>query len=208
MDIDDSQARKFTRKLEQMRFLVKVSREEQKKLAEQHGTEYTWYLSTELGVSLAFASAAPRIKRATAEAIISGFMDRVRQANEADGYCYRITAVMLYGSALGDREDLGDVDFAIQLTPRLDDFNAFHHLCQSKIQEAFDQGRTFRNITSEVLWPRNEIRMFLRARRRSISIHTVDELASLAQDKALLYRVLLGDRAVIREQLGPNAVEV
>ncbi|MCU1315064.1 MAG: hypothetical protein JWN63_386 [Candidatus Acidoferrum typicum] len=208
MDITDSQARRLGKNLEQMGFIVKLNREERKKLAEGHGARYTWYRSTEQGVSLAFASAAPRIKRATAEALISGFMDRVRQVNEAEGYCYWISIVILYGSALSDRESLGDVDFAIHLTPCLDDSKAFLELTRAKIQLAYDTGRTFRNLTEEILWPRNEIRMFLKDRRRAISIHELVELAELARRKPLPYRVLLGDKAAIRELLGPNAVEV
>jgi predicted nucleotidyltransferase len=208
MDITDSQARRLGKNLEQMGFIVKVSREERKKLTEGPGTRYTWYRSTEHGLSLAFASAAPRIKRSTAEALISGFIDRVRQANEAEGYCYWITAVVLYGSALSGRQDLGDVDLAIHLTPRIDDSKAFLKLTQAKIQEAYDSGRKFRNLTEEVWFPRNEIRMFLKNRKRAISIHELVELAELARRKPLPYRVLLGDKAAIRELLGPNAVEV
>ncbi len=208
MDINDSQARRLSGKLEEMGFLSKLNPTEQKKLAKIYKPRYTWLKATELGHSLAFASAAPRIKRATAEALISGFMDRVRRVNEADGYCYRIGAVVLYGSALSDRQNLGDIDLAIYLTPRVDDSEAFLKLTQAKIHQAYDQGRRFRNLADQVLWPRNEIRMFLKNRKRSISIHDLVELAELVRRKALSYRVLLGDKVAIRELLGPNAVEV
>lgn len=181
MDINDSQAQRLSGKLEQMGFLSKLNPAEQEKLAKIYRAKYTWLKAIERGHSLAFASAAPRIKWATAEALIRGFMDRVRQVNEAEGYCYWVSIVILYGSALTDRESLGDVDFAIHLTPRLDDSKAFLKLTQAKIRQAYDQGRRFRNLADQVLWPRNEIRMFLKNRRRSISIHELIELAELAR---------------------------
>lgn len=208
MDMDDKQAGRFSRKLAELGFLEKLGPEEQKKLAKSYGTRFTWYRHTRHGLSLAFASAAPRIKRSTAEAVIAGFMDRVRQVNESDEYCYGITAVVLYGSILTGRRDLGDVDFAIQLTPRLSDSKAFLQLQRKRIQEAIESGRTFRNITMEMVWCATEIYMFLRARKRSISIHDVRELAGLAKANPLHYRVLLGDKQAIRELLGPNAIEV
>jgi predicted nucleotidyltransferase len=208
MDLNDERARRFSRKLVELRFLKQLDPEEQKKLAKVHRTRYTWYRCAERGQALAMASAARRIKRSTAEAIVEGFMDRVRQVNEAEEYCYNVTAVVLYGSFLSGRLELGDVDFAVQLTPRLSNSKAFRELERKRIQEAIDGGRTFRNITMEVIWAAMEIYMFLRARKRSVSIHDLSELAELAKTNPLHYRVLLGDKQAIRERLGPNAIEV
>ncbi|HEY1939971.1 MAG TPA: hypothetical protein VGJ33_18735 [Candidatus Angelobacter sp.] len=208
MDMDDSRARSFTRNLEKLGFIEKLSAEEERKLAKAYGTRYLWYRHTHHGLSLAFASAAPRIKRSTAEAIIAGFMDRVRQVNESEEYCYRISVVVLYGSVLTGRLQLGDVDFGIHVTPRLSDAQAFHQLLQDRIHDALDRGRVFRNLTHEFMWPKLEIQMFLRARKRSISIHELAELAGLAHKNALQYRVLLGDKEAIRELLGENATAV
>jgi predicted nucleotidyltransferase len=208
MEIDDVQARKLSRRLAELGFIEKLNSEEQKKLAKAYGTRYAWYRHTQSGLSLAFASAARRIKRSTGEAMIKSFMERVRQVNESLDHCYSISVVVLYGSMLSGKQDLGDVDLAIQLTPRIEDPKAFHELTQAKIQDAYDEGRTFRNITEEVLWPRMEIFMCLRARKRSLSIHELRELVQLASSKPLPYRLLLGDRETVREALGPNAIEM
>lgn len=208
MDLTDARARTFSRRLAELGFLEKLSTDEHRKLNKSHRKRYTWYRDTEKGLALAFASAAPRIKRKTAEEVIEGFMERVRQANESDEYCYNVSSVVLYGSMLSGRLDLGDVDFAIHLTPRLSDPKAFHELLQDRIHEARDRGRVFRNLLQEFLWPRLEIHMFLKARKRSISIHDLSELGELARRNRLPYRVLLGNREAIREALGPNAAEV
>jgi predicted nucleotidyltransferase len=163
-----------------------------------------WYTLTELGVSLSLASAAKRITRETAERVINEFMKRVATVNLEDRFYYRITSVLVYGSYVRDVVDLGDVDFAIQLKPRI--ANATHEegfrLIRKKIDEARFAGRRFRNLTDEVVWPEMEVRLFLKNKKRSVSIHLLEELKYLSRKRRLDYRVLLGNEADIAKELG------
>lgn len=179
-----------------------------KKTPVGYSSENAWYEITELGISLANASAAPRIKRRTAERLVEDLMDRVNQVNANERYVYRVSAVVVFGSFISDRGDLGDVDIAIELSPRISDQNAFTKMCTSKIVEAYEEGRAFRNITDEVLWPRNEVRLFLRNRRRGLSLRDIGELQALAEGRHFKYRILLGNKKAIRKLLGPTAREV
>jgi hypothetical protein len=207
LNIEKDESARLISRLSKLGFLT-VTANVSGPLKEEKGTKPVWYEITELGISLALASAAPRIKRRTADKIVEQFLIRVHQANKNGRYLYEITAVVAFGSYVSDREDLGDIDLALQLTPREGDDNRFFKLCRAKIAEAYDQGRRFRNLTDEVCWPRNEIRRFLRARKRSLSLPDLQELQSLAEETPLKYRVLLGDRSAIQKLLGPNAVEV
>jgi hypothetical protein len=205
LNISKGKARKLSAELEALGYIQKAPASHAS--PGQKRDRRQWFEITDLGVSLALASAAPRIKRATADKLIAEFMCRVHEANANPDFTYSISAVVLFGSALGASVDLGDVDLAIQLTPRVPDFNQMQTLCRARIQLALDAGRVFRNITEEVCWPRNEIRMFLRDRKRSISIADLQSLQELANRNLLRYRVLLGSKDAVRAQLGDKSIE-
>jgi predicted nucleotidyltransferase len=167
-----------------------------------------WFTPTDLGVSLSLASAAKRITRKTAERSIAEFMKRVHWLNHNRKYLFKVTAVVVYGSYLTSTESLGDVDIAVELTWREPDQKKYHELIWAHISAARRKGRHFANLTDEVVWPQTEVLLYLRNRKRSLSIHTIADLKELAREKPLRYRVLLGDRQAIAAQLGPLATEV
>jgi hypothetical protein len=135
-------------------------------------------------------------------------MRRVHLVNKRRKYFYWITAVLVYGSFLTENESLGDVDFAIELTPREPDQDKRFKLIRSKINDARRKGRRFANLTDEVMWPQTEVLLLLKNRKRSVSIHSLVELKELAREKPLRYRVLLGDGQAIAAQLGPLSNKV
>jgi hypothetical protein len=167
-----------------------------------------WFTRTELGVSLSLASGGKRITRKTAERTVAEFMKRVRWLNHDNKYLFKVTAVVVYGSYLTSTESLGDVDIAVELTWREPDQKKYHELIWAHINKARRKGRHFANLTDEVVWPQTEVLLFLRNRKRSLSIQTLVHLKELAREKPLKYRVLLGDGDAIAQQLGPLAKEV
>jgi len=167
-----------------------------------------WFTPTDLGISLSLASAAKRITRKTAERTVTEFMNRVDIANARGDFLFWITSVVVYGSYLTDRESLGDVDFAVELTWREADEKKHHKLIWDRVHAARNAGRHFGNITEEVSWCQEEILLLLKSRKRSVSIHLLDELKELAREKPLRYRVLSGDRQAIAAELGPLATGV
>jgi len=194
-------------KLRKLGFLKKLKDSELPSVAGK-GTKTPWYEITDLGISLALASGASRIKRRTADKIIEQLLDRVNQVNLDDRFLYSVTAVVAFGSYLSDSPDLGDIDLAIQLTPREPDPEAFLKMCTAKITSAYKEGRRFKNLTDEVCWPRNEVRLYLRNRKRSLSMPYLDELPALAKRKSFRYRILVGDNNAVRKLIGPTAIKV
>lgn len=164
-----------------------------------------WFTPTGLGISLSLASAAKRITRQTAEKAVAGLLKRVRWVNHNKKYLFKVTAVVVYGSFLTAAERLGDVDIAVELTWREPNKKRYHELVWAHINAARRKGRHFANLTDEITWPETEVLLFLKNRKRSLSIQTLVQLKELAREKPLRYRVLLGDEQPIAEQLGPLA---
>jgi hypothetical protein len=167
-----------------------------------------WFTPTALGISLFLASAAKRITRKTAQKAVNDLIKRVRWVNHNKKYLYKVTAVVVYGSFLTSTESLGDVDIAVELTWREPDKKRYHELVWAHINAARRKGRQFANLTDESNWPQTEILLFLKNRKRSLSIQSLFALGELASRNPLRYRVLFGDRQAIAAQLGPLATEV
>jgi hypothetical protein len=195
LKVEDDQVQRVISQLSELGYIQNVDLK----------NDLTWFTPTDLGISLSLASAAKRITRKAAEGALAEFMKRVHQVNRARKYLYKITAVVVYGSFLTDNEYLGDVDIAIELTWREPDQNKHHKLIWDKINAARRMGRHFANLTDEVVWPQTEVLLFLKNRKRSLSIQTLVQLKELAREKPLCYRILLGDKQAIARELGPLA---
>src|SRR5437773_6502052 len=59
-----------------------------------------------------------RITRPEAETLVAELLERVKLVNERDELTHRVTEVRVFGSYLGDKPDLGDIDLAIEFSPR------------------------------------------------------------------------------------------
>jgi predicted nucleotidyltransferase len=198
MGVSDIQARKLLEKLDESGYISK----------KYHRNGVDWWELSDLGVSLSLASGAKRISRKAAETALAAFMLRVQQMNDDDYYSHKVTAVVLYGSFLSDREDLGDVDIVVELKGRASDPQLQAEIVRAKIEQGRAAGRDFSMIIREICWPEDEVFLFLKHRKRTISLHYLWQLGQLAKNKPLRYRILLGDREAIQKQLGPMAIEV
>lgn len=145
-----------------------------------------WWTNTLMGNSLALASAAKPITRATADKKLSEFLERVKVVNQNDIYAYKVKQVLVFGSYLSNKERISDVDIAIELVPRENDRERQTAIERERIKEAHQHGRCFNHFLDELLWPRQEVLKFLKSRSRSISIHPIDD----AILKQVEYRVL------------------
>src|SRR2546426_5891106 len=71
---------------------------------------------TQAGQTLSSATAAERVKRATAEKALQQFLCRVEQVNNDPYFLGKVTRVVLFGSMLKPEvERLSDVDVAVEL---------------------------------------------------------------------------------------------
>jgi len=146
-----------------------------------------WYELTDQGTSLAQASAAAPLRRATAERKLREFMARVEQVNQSEEFAYRVNRVVLFGSYLTAAERVNDIDLAVELAPRWDGFDV-------GIQDQKEQERVRlapRHRTGNALaveqWPWREVFLFLKARDRSFSLHDTQDPILYGIPKRVLY---------------------
>lgn len=133
------------------------------------------YRRTLAGAALALASAARPITRKTADRKIAELLDRVREVNANDYYLYRVRKVVVFGSYLTQRSRINDIDVGLDLAHREADPERRSLLDRDRINAAYKAGRRFPNITSELFWPQHEVLLYLKARSRSLSLHTTDD---------------------------------
>jgi hypothetical protein len=60
-----------------------------------------------------------------------------------------------------------DVDLAIEVKRKIDDFRKFHEACR-----IHDSGRTYQRVGYELDLPRDGVFVFLKQRKRTLSLHS------------------------------------
>lgn len=163
-----------------------------------------YYRVTLTGRSLARASGAKRIERVTAEKTLTEFMERVIQSNANQKYLYSVTRVAVFGSYLEDTNRLGDVDVAVDLQPRIPLEGNWVEVFQN---HAENSGRSFATFEDAIDWPRREVSLFLKSRKRSVSIQSWFSFVQMEKSKGFQYEVLLGDEKEIALELKKAAEE-
>lgn len=73
---------------------------------------------------------------------------------------------------------------------------------KERIKFAFASERTFSNFTDELSWPNYKVLRYLKARRRGLGVHPLDDFIRMQKDKNFAYRVLRGDADRVAAQLG------
>jgi hypothetical protein len=162
--------------------------------------DLSFFSTTTEGNRLAGASLRP-ISRTTADRVLSDFVRRIRKVNSNRRFLYTITAAVVFGSAVSEAKELGDVDVAVRFERKTVDWETHVRLSYERVWQARRNGRRFRNITEQVFWPTIEIRNFLKSRTRQLNIHELDEVAGLPDVRC---RILMGERQHLADVL-PNA---
>jgi predicted nucleotidyltransferase len=153
-----------------------------------------FYRKTLKGSTLGLASAAKPVTRNTANRIFSEFMDRVKQVNSDPSYLVKVKKVLVFGSYLTDAIRINDIDVAVELTWKE---NHPMVLNEDKAQLALDlsimaedKGKKFSSFIDRLEWPEHEVRLFLKSRSRTLSIHSIhDEILNRVE-----YRVFFSEQ--------------
>jgi len=140
-----------------------------------------WYVVSALGKQLCNAKFVRRITRPEAEKLVAGLLERVKLVNERDELTHRVTEVRVFGSYLGDKADLGDVDLAVQFTPRRPT-----HVEEAK-RRAAQSGKTMSNFLQIITYGRHEIGQILKNRSPYLSIHEYGEPEELGVPYQVLF---------------------
>lgn len=129
-----------------------------------------WWRPTVKGNSLIMASASAPMQRKAANKLLVDFLKRVEQVRDDPKYVNKVTSVVLFGSFLSDAPTLGDIDLAILFRRAYADPDVQEQAEKKCRQDAEDSGRNFPDFIARLFWPENEVRMFLKSRRK-FSIH-------------------------------------
>jgi predicted nucleotidyltransferase len=180
-------------------FIEKDEEETQKERRARHNLSgKEWYKFTERGHELCNATAARPVHRKSADEALQGLMERALTVNEDDRFLYRITAVVLYGSYLRGADRLADVDLAIEVERKIEDFGKFHEACWKHLH---DSGRTYQRVGYEIDFPRDAVFVFLKQRKRTLSLHSLYDFITMEKHENFSYEVLLGDKDAIAQKL-------
>jgi hypothetical protein len=137
------------------------------------------------GNALAGASAAPLVNRSTAEARLQEFLDRVEQVNLPTApFALWVDRVVLLGSMLGTKERVSDVDLSIKLIHK----PGYDWRSQDRVSIALSSGRRFGSFFEQLIWPTQEVLLYLRNRRRSLSFVEWNEEWINTQPHRVIYR--------------------
>jgi len=138
-----------------------------------------WY-TTVKGNALANATARKPISRKTADRLIQEFLIRVQHINAGD-YAYRVKRVIVFGSYLSDAPTMNDVDLSLDLEDRYQDVEARKKGHEARIAAAEEAGRHFKDYVQVLVWPQQEVYLYLKHHSPSLSFHEEEREQVLAQ---------------------------
>mgnify|MGYP004701223177 CR=1 FL=1 len=139
----------------------------------QDGIQYE-LIATEKGRRFGIAKATASISRAKASELLQDLIERAKSINENPEFVFFVERIEVFGSYITDKELLGDLDVGVKLDRRYNGTQFTQHN-QHRIEMAKSGGRSFNNSTDQLNWPYLEVILMLKARKRGLSIHDINE---------------------------------
>ena len=159
------------------------------------GQQRSFWKNTIKGNSLAMATTAQPVKRATADRALAQLLDRVSVVNAREDFAFRVERVVVFGSYLSSAQEINDVDLLVDLVARYADSNRQDWVEQSSRTRASQSGRRFRDSLEQMAWPRMEVEGFLKNRSRTLSLHYADHKLMKRTEHRVVFEARLGTRA-------------
>ncbi len=157
------------------------------------------YELTDKGSELVRASASGKIRRKTAETALAALLQRVEMYNADANKILTIDAVVVFGSFLGTKKELGDLDVAVKCRDRNNNGD------RAKTTHAYVErsGRRFSNFVEFLAWPNTELRQILKARKRTIRIQDWQSFIRIvANDPSRVnYEVVFGNPEQVKAEI-------
>ena len=131
------------------------------------------------GSTFSLASAAKPVLRKTADSILAEFLARVQTVNSDSNFLVKVKKVLIFGSYLNQAPKINDIDIAVELVwkenhPKIKGKNKAD-VAVEHARNAAKKGRRFSTYLDELCWPDHEVKLFLKARSRTISLHTTED---------------------------------
>jgi hypothetical protein len=131
-------------------------------------------IATEKGRRFGIAKATTPITRAKANELLLDLIERAKSINENPEFVFYVERIEVFGSYLTDKELLGDLDVGVKIERRYKG-RLFTQHNQQRIEMAKSGGRSFNNSTDQLNWPYLEVMLILKARKRGLSVHDINE---------------------------------
>jgi len=183
--------------LQEMGFLTAAARRHRPNVGERE-----WQL-TEEGIRLRGAVAAKPIRRETADHLLSELVERIATLNRNGHFLATVRRAVVFGSYLGHADRIGDVDVAIEIVRREPNFDQHVEMNMRRVAEKSERGRHFANMVEEAYWWQREAMLFLRNRRRGLSLQDYAAIRKIVDSSP--HRVLFEDRDPIEPSEEPNS---
>jgi predicted nucleotidyltransferase len=149
------------------------------------GDKNYWKLTAKGGAMKNALFSAP-VSRQTAEKALNKFIDRIRQVNADERFLYRVRKAILFGSYLTERTHVGDLDIAIDLSPKEPDHKKHADLILARADQAAREGRRFRSYLDQMSFAYDEVMKFLKARSRIIQFTECrDGILSMVESRVI-----------------------
>lgn len=158
----------------------------------------TWFEITDIGRRLMRASAAEPVKRSSANAVVIALIQRLAEINQDSSYLCRIEKAAVFGSFLTGADRLGDVDVAVEIVPKIPLTGAW---VEKFLEHARSSNRRFDSFETALDWPRREVLLALKAKKRTLSIHSWYSFTYMERTPGFQYQVLLGDPKAISSDM-------
>jgi predicted nucleotidyltransferase len=160
-----------------------------------------WFDLTDAGREFLRGSAAPRLKRISAEKTVEALRTRIAQINASPEYMVRVTEAVIFGSYVSGGGTIGDIDVAIKTERKTQEFGDHDDWDRATLKDFQACGRIARTFLDEIDWPDQKVRLHLKNRQRSISLHRMDEFLGLQKRATSPFEVLVGDESQIRSTI-------
>jgi hypothetical protein len=141
-----------------------------------------WHL-TEAGIRLRAATAAKPLYRSTADRLVEDLLKRIDALNKDVRFLAWVEKAVVFGSYLDDKDRLGDVDVAIHLVRREPDHDKHIEANSRRVSQEVQRGRSFSNFVDELYWWNREAMLFLRNRKRGLSLHEYESARRILEAK-------------------------
>jgi hypothetical protein len=96
---------------------------------------------------------------------------------------------------------VGDIDFAFRTERKVHIFGDGDEWDQAAYQDFYLCERTAKSFLDTVFWPDTKVRLFLKNRQRSISLHDMDEFLAIQRKSSSPFIVALGNEASIQTDI-------
>jgi predicted nucleotidyltransferase len=131
------------------------------------------FVLTDLGSRLKNAKFISRINREKADRIVAEFMARVEAVNADNDLTHKVVGVRVFGSYLGDSDDLGDIDLAVSFK-----FRGSGSIVEASNRRADLSGRDL-GFFQRLTYGQTEVFKLVKGRNQYVSMHEYDDPVDL-----------------------------